>query len=232
MIKTEFRSLLFISTIVLFFSCNGIGDKAINSETVNRGGQEGDGGIELIDYSSDFGRLSWQKPELVIQSLGDIKGKKIADIGAGTGYFTFRFNKQGAQVLAIDVNPELMRLVEIFRENLDSLSQTQIETRLVPTDDPKLKEGEVDIAVLINTIGYLNDKTDYLRKVKKGIKQGGVLMIVDFKKNIEIPQDIAPAIPDRLSHLEIQDMLLNAGFELIRVNDTILPYQYIIWALV
>lgn len=221
----------FLLSIVLYGSCKDEHVNNMGNDALEFNEHEKTSAISS-ELNADYGRLSWQKPELVIESLGDISGKKIADIGAGTGYFTFRFNKKGAKVIAIDVNPQLMKLIEIFRENLDSLAQTQIETRLVPPDDPKLLQGEVDIAVIINTLGYIENKEDYLKKVKKGIKQGGVLMIVDFKTDVNVPSDIAPPLSERIAHQKVQEILISAGYELIRVNETNLPYQYMIWSLI
>lgn len=177
------------------------------------------------------GRLAWQKPDVVLNSLGDIEGKRIADIGAGAGYFTFRMVKRGAEVVALDVDERMLQLVELFKENLDSTSQTLITTKKVPEDDPMLGTAEFDIAVIINTVAFIDNRRDYLQKVKRGLKSDGLLMIVDFKSDIDIPTDILPEGSPLLAHKQLSNELERAGYNLIRVNETNLPYQYITYAL-
>jgi ubiquinone/menaquinone biosynthesis C-methylase UbiE len=224
------KPFLYISLSILLMSCDkfNLGNSTISPVKVTQ--TKGMNSVE--EYASnEKGRMAWQKPELLIESLGNLKGKKVADIGSGTGYFTFRLVREGASVVAIDVDKDMLNLVSIFKENMDTLYQNRIETRLVPSDDPMLTDQEVDIAIIINTIGYISDRVNYLQKVKKGLKDDGILMIVDFKPDANIPEYIAPNPEERLSYLSIRDDLSTSGFELIRVNEANLDYQYIIWAL-
>ena len=103
-------------------------------------------------------RFAWQKPSFVIKQLGDIQGKTIADIGAGTGYFTFRLLKDAEKVIAVDIDQHMLDLIDVFRENLDSLDQNRVETRMATNDDPGLKEGEIDAAIIIKTIVFIKDR--------------------------------------------------------------------------
>jgi predicted RNA methylase len=54
----------------------------------------------------------WQKPDLVIQQLGDVNGKTVADLGAGTGYFSRRIAYKGARVIAIDIDPQAIQWMQ------------------------------------------------------------------------------------------------------------------------
>ncbi|MEL6122214.1 MAG: class I SAM-dependent methyltransferase [Bacteroidota bacterium] len=182
-----------------------------------------------VDTNSSEGRFAWQKPTLVIEKLGDLNGKTIADIGAGTGYFTFRMSSEADKVIAIDIDPDMIELINIFSNNLDSLQRSRIETRLAVADNPRLAIHEVDKAIIINTIGYIQDKKAYLRTLKRGIKPDGTIMIVDFKMK-RIPADIAPAPANRVSILDIENMLVEDGYTDIKTDDRSLDYQYIITA--
>jgi len=177
------------------------------------------------EVAKNIGRSSWQKPDLVIQKLGNIEGKKIADIGAGTGYFSYRLAYAGAEVIAIDVDPDMISLMDGFITNLPKDISSKVETRLAKFDDPLLFTAEIDAAIIINTITYIEDKIAYLKILKNGLKEGYV-MIVDYKK---IPIDIsAPPLEERISSSEIQKILSDAGYKEIEVDDTTLEYQYII----
>jgi len=56
-------------------------------------------------------RKEWQKPELVMQILGNLDGQVIADLGAGTGYFSFRLMRKAKHVIAIDIDPIMLKMI-------------------------------------------------------------------------------------------------------------------------
>jgi ubiquinone/menaquinone biosynthesis C-methylase UbiE len=179
-------------------------------------------------YKENMGRSSWQKPELVVRKLGDINGKVVADIGAGSGYFVLRLAYKHAKVLAIDIDPAMIDFIDYLKESLPKEVQENITTRLAKVDNPMLEEAEVDIAIIINTISYIDQLESYLAVLKKGIKPSGSLMILDYKnKIIDIP---APPLDDRVSIGRLQTYLANAGYKNIVVDDLSLEYQYIVTA--
>lgn len=182
-----------------------------------------------ISQNKEEDRYAWQKPALVIEKLGDLEGKVIADIGAGTGYFAFRLLSKAEKVIAVDIDPDMIELIKIFRENLDTLSQQKIDTRLASSESPKLEDDEIDIALIINTIGYITDKKSYLTNLRSTIKEGGEVVIVDFKMK-RIPDDIAPPANYRVSLLELENILYEAGYQNVVTDDISLNYQYIVKA--
>lgn len=172
----------------------------------------------------------WQKPELILQLLGNLEDKVVADIGAGTGFFAFRLAPKAKKVIAVDINP-------VYARTLDSLKvfrladdiQDRLVTRLGKENDPNLAEGEVDIAIIVNTFVYIRDKVGYLKTLKKGIAKGGKLLIIEFKKK-RLPDFVEPEQKYRLPLHEAEEMLYNAGYKNIVANDTALDYQYILIA--
>lgn len=180
-----------------------------------------DAGFESRD------RTIWQKPYEVIHMLGSLEGKTIADIGAGSGYFAFRFIYEAAQVIAIDIEPELVQLMNQEKQFYKPELQSRFEARLALPDDPKLKDDEVDIIFLSNTYTFLNNRVEYLNKLKRAIKPGGKIMIVDFKKKLT---PIGPAQKSRLAQSDVEQELIQAGYELLLSDDLRLEYQYIIIA--
>ena len=177
----------------------------------------------------DEGRYAWQKPALVVDQLGDLEGKVIADIGAGTGYFAFRLINKAKKVIAVDIDPDMLSLIEIFRDNLDSLQRSKISTRLAAPDSPNLNDEEVDIVLIINTIGFIDDRRDYLENLRSVITPGGEIVIVDFKMK-RIPDNIATPVEYRVSLLELENMLEQSGYKNIATDDRSLDYQYIVKA--
>lgn len=177
---------------------------------------------------SNEGRSVWQKPNLVIEKLGDISDKTIADIGAGTGYFSFRLAFTAKKIIAIEIDSRMIELIETFKLNLPNELLGKIETRLAKTDDPLLTANEVDIVFIMNTIAYIENQEAYLLKLKEGMTQDGKIMIVDFKtKNLDIN---APPMEERISQDLVVTMLKNTGFSKIEVDESSLDYQYIITA--
>ncbi len=67
---------------------------------------------QLVAHFEDPARAQWQKPDEVIASLGSLEGKTVADIGAGSGYFTFPLAKKAAKVIAIDIDQRFLDYIE------------------------------------------------------------------------------------------------------------------------
>src|SRR5690606_37314655 len=124
-------------------------------------------------------RDSMQKPEEVLQYMGNLKGKKIIDIGAATGYFSVKFAANGADVIAADVSEGFQ---EYLKERVEKEDSMNIELRKIPYDNPLLRDNEVDIAFIANTYHHIHNRTEYFSKVKKGLKENGELLILDFLK--------------------------------------------------
>jgi ubiquinone/menaquinone biosynthesis C-methylase UbiE len=195
------------------------------SKAIDKTSQE----ILPIKQDENKDRDVWQKPSIVIDLLGDISDKTVADIGAGTGYFTFRLALKAKKVIAIDIENRFLDIINNFKRNLPGDVQEKIETRLARTNDPLLKNEEADMVVIINTIGFISGRKKYLKTLLPGLKKGGKLVIVDYKMK-NLPLQDAPPQKDRV-HLNVIEMeLAQAGYQNIQSNDTSLDYQYIIFA--
>lgn len=174
-------------------------------------------------------RAVWQKPSSVVNLLGDIEGKTVADIGAGTGYFAFRFAYKNAYVIAIEIDQDMIDLMEGIKLNLPAEFQEHFTTRLAKPDDPLLAPDEVDAVVIINTITYIDSLQPYLEKVLQGIKPGGRLYVIDYKL-AAIPLPDIPAAQDRLAPDTLTSVMTSAGFDDVDVDEDLLTYQYIVTA--
>ncbi|MEE9437530.1 MAG: class I SAM-dependent methyltransferase [Saprospiraceae bacterium] len=179
---------------------------------------------DLAKSFEDEDRASWQKPELVIQKLGDIRGKTIADIGAGTGYFSFRMAKSGAFVTAIDVDKRFQNFINDKKEKENTAN---LKTKFVGYDNPELEKDEFDVLLIVDTYHHFNDKIEYMTHCFKGLKKGGTLMNVDFK-NIETPH--GPPVDHRISANDVKNDLLKVGFTSVEIDQNTLTEQYIITA--
>lgn len=179
---------------------------------------------ELVENFESEERQEWQKPDDVIALLGDIEGKTIMDIGAGTGYFAFRMTHTGAKVIAADVDDRFLNYME---QKKDSLNDSLLVTRKVEYDDPLLSEEEVHHVIIVNTYHHIDDREEYFSKVVKGIKSDGSLMVVDFKKDTGGP---GPPKKYRVTTDKVREELTKAGFAKITVNDSLLENFYVVIA--
>ncbi len=207
-----------IKCIVIVLLCSLSGCFSLNNEEKET----------YVQTGSSLGRDSWQKPELVIQALGDISAKTIVDIGAGTGYFTFRLAFKAKKVIAAEIDVNMIELMEIFKANLPNDIQERIEIRMVEPMDPKLSPEEADVVILINTITYIKNPIEYLQTLLKYLPDHGEIMIVDFKRKF-IDVD-APPMAERLHSDTLVVWLEKAGFSKIEDFQNILDHQYIIKA--
>jgi predicted methyltransferase len=173
----------------------------------------------------DAKRDTWLMPERVVRSLGiDNKGGVIADIGAGSGYFSRRLAGEvpGGTVYAVDVDDEFRGYIE---NNRESWGTPNIEPHLAFYDDPALPEHGVDLVFVSNTYPYLRSRVSYFKKVRAALKPGGRLAVINFKPDADVPDNTAPAPQFRTSRETVITELQQAGFALER-EETFLPYQY------
>ena len=180
---------------------------------------------ELVARFEDPARAQWQKPGEVIASLGPLDGKTVADIGAGTGYFAFPLAKKAAKVIAIDIDHRFLDYVEQRKQA--EKTGSNIETRLTAPNASGLKPGEADVVLIVDTFHHIENRIEYLKKLKGLLGKGGLLVIVDFKKQKPPP---GPAIELRLEPEQVGSELKSAGFAVVNTDRDLLPYQYIIKA--
>ena len=184
------------------------------------------------DIGEDYintNRVIWQKPNMIIDLLGDVESKTVADIGAGTGFFSLRLVPRAKKVIAIDIERrfiDYLDSVKVFE--LPEDLQPRLDTRLVPANDPQLADGEADAVLIVNTYMYLRNRIGYMRTLLKGISEGGQLIIVDFKK--KRTSIGPPPTHERIPVYKVEEELYEAGFTDVIVNDTALDYQYLVVA--
>ena len=172
-------------------------------------------------------RLVWQKPDMVIKRLGDLSLKTVADLGAGTGFFAFRLVPIAKKTIALDIDPRFITFMDSAKKEMNAELRSRFEARLVEFDDAKLKKGEVDAVIIVNTYMYISDRVAYMQKLRQGISKGGMVLIVDYKeKNIPV----GPPTNSKVSVSTVEKELKQAGFKNIKSDDTSLDYQYIITA--
>lgn len=180
------------------------------------------GAEEWAKAFDDPARDEWQKPDLVVKSLGLAEDAVVADIGAGTGYFAVRLARAlpRGKVFGVDVEPDMVRYL---RERAHKEGLPNLVSLLSPPDDPKLPEA-VDMVLVVDTVHHIEQRVAYFGKVKASLKPGGKVVIVDFKLG---PIPVGPPEPMRLSPSVVTDEMKAAGLALVALDEGTLPYQYV-----
>lgn len=170
-------------------------------------------------------RDAWQKPAAVVEHLALRPDMRVADLGAGTGYFAVRFAAavpEGA-VFAVDIEPTLVEHMGA-RAEAEGLSNLQVV--LGQPDGPGLGEA-VDVMFMCDVFHHLADPEAYFRAAADELAPGGRVVIVDFRK--DNPDD-APGPPAamRMSVERITEVMAAAGYERVGDDPGLLPYQYVL----
>ena len=167
-------------------------------------------------------RDAWQKPDEVVKQLQLRPGDVVADIGAGTGYFTRRFAVavgSNGQALGLDIEASM---VSYMAEDAKKRGLTHYIARHVQANDPQLAPQSVDVVFICDTYHHMQDHVAYLRLLAPALKPSGRVVIVDFQKR---PLPLGPPMEWKLAPETVTEEFRQAGFQLARSVD-FLPYQY------
>jgi ubiquinone/menaquinone biosynthesis C-methylase UbiE len=169
-------------------------------------------------------RAAWQKPDEVVAALGVKAGMTVADIGAGTGYFSRRFAQvvgPAGSVFAVDLEPNML---VYLRQRAEQDGQANLIPVLASQDDPRLPDGSVDLIFICDTWHHIRDRVNYARRLQQDLAPGGRVVIVDFLPG-ELP--VGPPPEAKLSADQVKAEFAQAGYRLAGSPD-LLPYQYVL----
>jgi len=176
----------------------------------------------------DPARLEWMPPAQIIAGLGLSPGMIVADVGAGTGFFALPFARAvgpDGTVLAVDLQPEMLHLLErkLERElhpgNLRLLEGDAAATHLPP--------AVCDVAFLANLWHELDNPRDVLVEMRRILRPGGRLAIVDWRADVSPPP--GPPQQDRVDSRETQALLREQGWN-VAASSPLGPYNYFLLA--
>jgi SAM-dependent methyltransferase len=165
-----------------------------------------------------------EQPSRAIAALDIRPGQVVADVGAGSGYYTVRLAERvgpTGRVFAADIQPEMLDLLRarVKRARLD-----QVELVRSTETDPGLPEGLFDLVLMVDVYHELARPQEVLRKLRASLKPDGRLVLIEFRKE-------SPWVPIREEHkMSVKEarMELEAeGYRFDRVID-VLPWQHIL----
>jgi predicted methyltransferase len=169
-------------------------------------------------------RENEEAPSKALDALDLKPGMVVADIGAGSGYYSSRIAKRvgpTGRVYATDIQPGM---IEILERRIKAEGLTNVTTILGGMDDPKLPPRSIDLAIMVDVYHELQQPQLFLQRLKETFKPGGRLVLLEFRKE-------DPKVPilevHKMSVAEVRAEMEAEGFVLDKVIDT-LPWQHIL----
>src|SRR5436309_2696741 len=167
-------------------------------------------------------RDAWQKPAELVAALGLHPGMTVADLGAGTGYFSRHLSAAvgpEGTVLAVDTEPNM---VARLRERAEAERTVNVVPILASADNPRLPAHATDLVLIVDTFHHIDDRLTYLRGLRRCLRPGGRVAVIDWQKHA-LP--VGPPPEHKLAHEQVVEEMETAGYALIG-EPGLLPYQY------
>ncbi len=180
-------------------------------------GWSGAGWLERADRDEE------QRPDEIVRTMGLRDGDVVADLGAGTGYFTRRLAKAVApsgQVYAVDIQPEM---IDLLKRNVEKAGLTNVLPVLGTGDDPKLPKDSVDWILLVDVYHELQQPKAMLARMREALRPGGRVALVEYRLEGTTALHIREA--HRMSPKQVLAEWEPAGFRLVKRHE-FLPTQH------
>ena len=166
----------------------------------------------------------WQRPDQIMDAMAIADASVVADVGAGSGWFTIRLARRVGPrgvIYAQDIQPEMLSAISrrVLREGL-----TNVRAVLGRASDPRLPEQALDAVLIVDAYHEIEDRVTMMANIKRAIKPQGRIAVVDFRLDGMGP---GPDAEDRVSPDVVVKDADRAGLRLIR-QETFLPYQYLL----
>ena len=180
----------------------------------------GPGGIPWLDRPE---REDEEQPAKVIDALELKGGEVIADLGAGSGYFTFRLAPkvgEKGRILAVEIQDEM---IAELKKRIDKNKVANVETVKCTESDPKLPEAGVDIVLMVDVYHEIAFPYEVMTAIRKALKPGGRMVFIEYRKE-------DPKVPikevHKMSIEQLKKEMAVVGLEHVKTVDT-LPRQHI-----
>lgn len=197
-------------------SRDGIGKFYMGREIAQVMGHTGAGWLERS------GREAQEQPQQVVKALGLEPTDVVADIGAGTGYFSFRISPLVPQgkVLAVDIQPEMLEMIDRLKRQR---SIANVEPVLGSITNPNLPIASVDLALIVDAYHEFSHPREVMEAVVKALKPGGRVVLVEYRgENPLVPIKALHKMTQRQVRKEMQAVGL-----VWRETKSTLPQQHL-----
>ena len=198
-------------------SRDGIGKFYMGREISHVMGHLGAGWLERPE------RERQERTDLLIAGLSLSDDFVVADIGAGTGYFTFPVAQRvpRGKVFSVDIQPEMLARVE-RRKALENVAN--VETVLGEEDDPKLPAKELDLAFIVDAYHEFSFPREMGERLKESLKPGGRLVLVEYRAE---DRRVPIKRLHKMSELQVKQEMAAIGLDWLR-TESYLPQQHVL----
>ena len=163
-----------------------------------------------------------ERTDLLLQNLSLKATDYVVDLGAGTGYFSFPMALQltAGRVLAVDIEPEMLKLIE-QRKSADGVEN--IDIILASERSPNIPDASVDVVLLVDAYHEFSYPREVMAGVVKGLKQGGRVILVEYRG-----EDSSVPIKrlHKMTQLQAKKEMNAVGLKWLRTDDY-LPQQHV-----
>ncbi len=199
-------------------STDGSGKFYMGREIAQVMGHLGAGWLERSSRESE------ERTDLLIQALSLQKDDVVADIGAGTGYFTFQMSEQVPQgkVLAVDIQPEMLTLMQktIAQKNVNN-----VKTLLGTEQNPQLPTDSVDLVLIVDAYHEFSYPREMMENIVNALQDGGRVVLAEYRA--EDPEvNIKPT--HKMTEQQVVKEMAAVGLAL-EENKDILPQQHLMF---
>ena len=169
-------------------------------------------------------RMVEERPDLVLAALDLKPGMAVADIGAGSGYYSWRMGERvgaGGTVYAVDIQAEMIKLL---RQQMSQRGAANVKAMLGTTTDPRLPEGTLDLVLMVDVYHEFEYPYEMLASIVRALKPGGRLVFVEYRGN-------DPKVPIKPLHTMTEAQVRKeAALHPLEWQKTVsnLPWQHVI----
>ncbi|MBI1240607.1 MAG: methyltransferase domain-containing protein [Nostoc sp. RI_552] len=155
-------------------SADGMGKYYMGREIAKVMGHTGAGWLERPSREVE------EQPSKIVSALNLQPDDVVADIGAGTGYLSFRIAPllTDGKVLAVDIQPEMLEFVKFFKQEKNIFN---VEPILATLTNPNLPSASVDLALMVDTYHELEYPQELMQGIVKALKPGGKVVLVEYR---------------------------------------------------
>lgn len=181
-------------------------------------------GHQAADWLDRPERVKEERTDQLLKLLPLKPGMVVADVGAGSGYFSFPMaEKVGpkGKVLAVDIQKEMLTLI---RRRMTARKVKNIEPILGTKTDPKLPEGEVDLILMVDVYHEFSHPYEMTEAMVKALRPGGLLIFVEYR--LEDP-DVPIKWVHKMSEKQVKTEMEPHPLRHVKTIDS-LPWQHVI----
>ena len=178
-------------------------------------------GHQAINWLERSNREDEEAPSRAVAAFDLAPDAVIADLGAGSGYYSFRLARlvPEGKVVAVDIQPEML---DFMSQKKKELGVTNVEPHLGTVEGVQLPANSIDAALMVDAYHEFSHPYEMMRSVYQALRPGGRIFLLEYRaEDIKVP--IKPL--HKMSQEQAKREMATVGFDWVR-TDSFLPWQH------